>query len=163
MVELKTVLEKFGKQGEKTGWTYIHIPGAKAAKLSKLKTSFRVKGFIDKIAIHQMAILPMGDGNFILPVNGNLRKILKKKHRDPVVIRLDFDPEALLPDEDFLACLYELPKAVKMFESLPKGHQNYFTNWIRSAKTQNTKANRIAKAIDALNRSLGYGEMIREK
>jgi hypothetical protein len=44
---------------------------------------------------------------------------------------------------------------------LPKSHQKYFSNWIESARTESTKAKRIAQAVNALSIGLGYGEMMR--
>ena len=163
MIRFKILLEKFEKKGEKTGWTYIPVSAERAHKLNNQKTAFRVKGSIDQHTIAQTSLLPMGNGDFILPINGEMRRAIKKKHGQEVIVQLDFDPEELQPDEDFLVCLHELPKALKNFEALNKGHQNYFTNWIKSAKTPTTKANRIAKAMSALQRSMGFGEMLREK
>ena len=80
-----------------------------------------------------------------------------------VTLKISLDKSEFLPDQDFLDCLYELPNAVKAFEALPKGHQNYFTKWIQTAKTAQTKANKIAMAIDALSRGLKFNEMLREK
>ena len=39
--------------------------------------------------------------------------------------------------------------------------QTYFSKWIESAKTEETKANLIARAVTALSRKLGYPEMMR--
>ena len=69
MIEFKARLEKFGAYKDKTGWTYITIPAAKASLLAQQKTSFRIKGTIDQHAIKQVAILPAGEGDFILAVN----------------------------------------------------------------------------------------------
>ncbi|HTM92770.1 MAG TPA: YdeI/OmpD-associated family protein, partial [Flavisolibacter sp.] len=58
-------------------------------------------------------------------------------------------------------CLQDEPEAFEYFNSLPKGHQNYFTNWINSAKTDPTKAKRIAATLNALNKKWDFGQMIR--
>ncbi|HVF97457.1 MAG TPA: YdeI/OmpD-associated family protein, partial [Flavisolibacter sp.] len=47
------------------------------------------------------------------------------------------------------------------FESLTKGHRLYFSKWIESAKTEPTKAKRIAMAVNALAKGWGYPEMMR--
>jgi hypothetical protein len=49
------------------------------------------------------------------------------------------------------------------YQKLTQGHKNYFTKWIGSARTAPTKAARIAMALDALSRGLGFAEMLREK
>jgi uncharacterized protein YdeI (YjbR/CyaY-like superfamily) len=60
-----------------------------------------------------------------------------------------------------MECLQDEPEALNYFNSLNKGHQNYFTNWINSAKTDPTKAKRIAATINALNKKWDFGQMIR--
>lgn len=161
--EIKGVLERFDKKGEKSGWTYILIPAVKAQALSKARNTFRVKGLIDQHAIRQVALVPMGDGDFILPVNGEMRRAIKKSKGAPVLLRLQRDPSELLPDRDFIDCLAEDLHALANYEKLTQGHKNYFTKWIGTAKTEPTKASRIALALDALSRGLGFAEMLREK
>lgn len=163
MIEIKGILEKFEKQGEKTGWTYLSIPAVKARAICAINTTFRVKGFIDHHPIRQIAVLPMGDGNFILPVNGEMRKAIKKLKGAGVVLRLEYDPSPIEADADFLECLAEFPKARAHYLALKQGHKNYFTKWLSTAKTEGTKSNRITMAIDALSRGLRFDEMLREK
>lgn len=163
VTEIKGLLERFGKKGEKSGWTYVLIPAIKAQALSKARNTFRVKGFIDQHAIRQVALVPMGDGDFILPVNGEMRRAIKKSKGAPVLLRLQHDPSELLPDRDFIDCLAEDLHALANYEKLTQGHKNYFTKWIGTAKTEPTKASRIAMALDALSRGLGFAEMLREK
>ena len=163
MIEIKGILEKFEKQGEKSGWTYLLIPAVKASAISKIKTIFRVKGFIDDFPIKQIAILPMGEGDFILPVNQEMRKAIGKAKGATVTLLVQYDPRPIKPEGDFLECLAEFPAAKTFFLSLTQGHKNYFTKWLSTAKTEHTKSNRIALAIDALSRGMGFGEMLREK
>jgi uncharacterized protein YdeI (YjbR/CyaY-like superfamily) len=58
-------------------------------------------------------------------------------------------------------CLADDPHALDFFNTLPRGHQNYFSNWIESAKTSETKVKRISQAVQGLAMRMGYGEMIR--
>jgi uncharacterized protein YdeI (YjbR/CyaY-like superfamily) len=60
-----------------------------------------------------------------------------------------------------MACLDDEPAALAFFITLPKGHQQYFSNWIESAKTIDTKTKRIMQAVAGLAMGLGYGEMVR--
>lgn len=162
MIRFTTVLKKFGQQGEKTGWTYIEIPEAIAAKIKKgQKTSFRVKGKIDEYKLNQVATIPMGGGDFIIAVNAEMRKGIGKKQGMQVVVQLEEDKSAFRFSEDFLECLADEPKAKEYFGSLPGSHQKYFSKWIDSAKTIDTKAKRIAMAVKALSLKMGYAEMIR--
>lgn len=161
MIVFTTTLQKFGQQGEKTGWTYIAISAALAKKLKDEKKSFRVKGKIDDHVIKGVAVLPMGGGDFILPVNGEMRKGIRKQKGAVVQVQLEVDTTEIIPPEVLIECLKDEPGALAKFNSLTKGHQNYFTKWINSAKTEETKARRIAHTINFLAKGKDFGEMLR--
>ena len=57
--------------------------------------------------------------------------------------------------------LNDEPGAFEFFKTLPGSHQRYFSKWIDSAKTEPTKAKRIAQTVNALAKNLGYAEMLR--
>ena len=160
----ETRLLKFGKMGEKTGWTYFNIPAALARKIAPAtKKSFRVKGKIDKMEIRQSSLLPMGDGNYIFPVNGAMRKILNKKNGDKIQVVLQLDKEKIKIDSLLLDCLADEPEALKQFNAMPKSHQKYYSKWIESAKTEPTKIKRIALAVSTLAQKMNYSEMIQSQ
>ncbi len=162
MVKFETTLLKFAQQGEKTGWTYILISKKIAAQLKPTtKKSFRVKGKIDEVIIEGVAVLPMGDGNFILAVNAAIRKNIKKIVGAKVMVELEQDNTPLKINTDLLDCLNDEPQAFVFFKSLAQSHQKYFNNWIESAKTEATKAKRIAASVNALANKWDYGLMIR--
>ncbi|MEZ4689750.1 MAG: DUF1905 domain-containing protein [Ignavibacteria bacterium] len=61
MITFNTIIKKFSKKGEKTGWTYVEIPVEEAQKIYPgNKKSFRVKGYLDDFKITQTALIPMG-------------------------------------------------------------------------------------------------------
>lgn len=162
MIRLVTEIKKFTKQGEKTGWTYVEIAAAAASVLKPgYKKSFRVKGKLDGVKIKALALLPMGEGNFILPLNATLRKALQKRGGDQVDIFLEVDDKPLDPPSDLMLCLKDEPEALHFFQSLAKGHQNYFGKWIDSAKTDVTRGKRIAHTVNAMLARKDYGAMIR--
>lgn len=162
MQSFTALLEKFGSKGEKTGWTYFTVPPDVSDVLCPgQKTSFRVLGTLDSFPVKAIALLPMGDGTFIFVVNADMRRGIRKEAGSRVQVQLAFDDDPQLESADFLACLDDDSVALAFFNTLPKGHQNYFSRWIESAKTMETKANRIAKAVHGLSMRLGYGEMIR--
>ncbi|HYK43555.1 MAG TPA: YdeI/OmpD-associated family protein [Parafilimonas sp.] len=164
MVKFTTTILRFSEQGEKTGWTYIEIPADIAQKiLPNNKRSFRVKGKIDAHTIKGVALMPMGGGNFIMPLNASMRKGIGKRKGATVTAQLELDDTPLAIDKDLMACMNDEPAAIKYFNSLPKSHQNYISNWIRSAKTEPTKTKRIAMAVSALSRNMGFVEMLREQ
>ena len=162
MTKFSATLLKFASQGEKTGWTYILIPANLLAKINPgVKTAFRVKGALDDYLIKQVALMPMGDGSFILPVNSEMRKGLGKRKGDKVMVSITVDTEALQPPADFMDCLADEPAALSYFNTLTMSHRNYFGKWIQSAKTETTKVKRMAQAIKALSLKQGFPEMLR--
>ena len=162
MIHFNAVIKKFNEQGEKTGWSYIEIPEEIASKIKPgYKKSFRVKGSLDNYAIERTSLLPMGGGSFIIPINATIRKALGKRKGAVIKASLAEDARDVEINKTFLICLADEPKALEYFNSLPRGHRNYFSKWIDSAKTEETKANRIARAVTALSRKLGYPEMLR--
>ena len=162
MTRFTAILKKFAKNGDKTGWTYLEIPAAIAAKLKPgMKQTYRVKGLIDKHAIAQTAILPAGDGTFILPVNAGMRKAIGKKQGASVQVSLEEDTQVYAMNADFADCLADLPAAQEFFGSLAPSHRRYFSKWIDDAKTEETRARRIAASLNALERRMNYSEMIR--
>lgn len=162
MIKFTALLEKFGKKGEKTGWTYFMIRAEQTKKINPgVKTSFRVKGKLDNFPIKGIAIIPMGEGDFIMPVNAEMRKGIKKQKGEKISVQIELDTAELKLSEDFIACLKEEKEAKAFFEKLPKSHQNYYSKWIESAKTTETKAKRIAQSINGFKMKMNYPEMIR--
>ena len=162
MLRFNTTILQFDEQGEKTGWTYIRIPGELASKLNpENKKTFRVKGKLDEHEIRGMALLPMGNGDYIMALNGELRRKLRKGKGASLKVELEFDEKPLAISTDLLDCLKDEPKALANFRSLNKSHQGYFSKWIQSAKTSSTRAKRIAMAVDALAKGFGFPEMLR--
>lgn len=163
MIKFTTTILKFNEQGEKTGWTYIEIPADIAQQIKpNNKKSFRVKGKLDNYKIQGVALIPMGDGNFIMAINAIMRKAIGKQKGAMLNVTIEEDKTPLKLNEDFLTCLNDEPAALKYFNSLAGSHRNYFSKWIDSAKTEQTKTKRIAMAISALSRGLGFSEMLRE-
>lgn len=162
MVEYTTTILKFDKKGEKTGWTYIEVPADVAQQLKPgNKKSFRVKGKLDNHSIKSTALLPMGEGGFIIPINAKHRKGIGKRHGALLHVQLEEDKTAIKLDAELTACLDDEPLAKKFFSEMPKSHQNYFSSWIAGAKTEATKTKRIAQTINAMIRKQNFGEMLR--
>jgi hypothetical protein len=162
MVEFSTTILQFAEKGEKTGWSYVSIPPDVAEKLKPgFRKSFRVKGKLDNYPIARQAILPMGNGEFILPLKAAVRKALHKNKGAMIKLILEEDNRALKVSAELLECLSDSPKAEKKFKALPVSHQMYYSNWIESAKTIGTKAKRIGLTIVAMEKNLTYGEMLK--
>lgn len=161
MITFTAILQKFDEHGDKTGWTYIEVPADIAGQLNPTdKKAFRVKGKIDSYIIEGAGLIPMGGGSYILAVNAPIRKAIKKNKGAMVKVQLALD-KPYKPSQELLDCLADEPAALQFFSSLPGAHQNYFSKWVESAKTEATRAKRIAMTVSATSKKWGFSEMIR--
>ena len=162
MINFRTTILKFNSQGEKTGWTYVEISAELADKLHPgNKKSFRVKGKLDAHPIKGVSLLPMGEGIFIMAINGAMRKSIGKQKGALVQVQLKIDKMPYQQDTALMECLADEPAALSNFKSLPKSHQNYYSKWIDSAKTPTTKTKRIAMTVNAMFKKMDFGQMLR--
>jgi len=165
MITFTTLIHRFEKMGEKTGWTYVDVLSDIAEQLKLgTKKSFRIKGLLDKVPIQGIALLPMGDGNFILPLKASLRKKLGKGAGAILQLSLEEDKDFKISvPEDLSSCLQDDTLAQQNFNDLPVSQQHYFINWINNAKTSTTRIKRIALSLDAMQKKIDYGQMIRNQ
>jgi len=162
MVQFTTTILQFSSQAEKTGWSYIKIPSAIAQKLKPdNKKTFRVKGRLDDHEIKGVSLMPMGEGDFIMAVNATMRKAIRKNKGAKLSVQIEIDNKKPQPPAALIECLKDEPDAHAFFKSLSASHQNYFSNWIKSAKTEGTKAKRIAHSVTALSKKFDFGQMLR--
>ena len=164
MIEFTTTILQFAEQGEKTGWSYIDIPADLAQQLKPgNKKSFRVRGMLDAFAVSGMALMPMGNGNFIMALKADIRKSIHKNKGAMLHVKIeeDADYKVEMP-EDLKACFDFEPEAFDFFNSLVKSHREYFIKWIDGAKTDETRAKRIINTVNAMLRKWSYNTMIRE-
>jgi Domain of unknown function (DUF1905)/Bacteriocin-protection, YdeI or OmpD-Associated len=163
MIDFNAIILQFAEQGEKTGWSYIEIPSDLAQQLKPgNKKSFRVRGMLDGLPVQGMALMPMGDGNFIMALKADVRKGIHKNKGAMlhVSIEEDTDYKVEVP-EDLKECFDFEPEALDFFNSLPKSHRDYFIKWIDGAKTNETRSKRIINTVNAMLRKWNYGQMLR--
>jgi hypothetical protein len=163
MVEFDAIMLQFAAQGEKTGWTYIEIPAGLAQQLKPgNKRSFRVKGALDNLAIAGIALMPMGNGNFIMALKADIRKGLRKNAGAILHVKIEpHDDFSITMPDDLQECFDFEPEAFDFFNGLAKSHRDYFIRWINSAKTEETRAKRIVNTVNAMLRKWDYGQMMR--
>ncbi|MEP7265587.1 MAG: YdeI/OmpD-associated family protein [Bacteroidota bacterium] len=162
IVIFKTTILKFGKMGEKTGWTYINVPADVAEQLMpSQRKSFRVKGKLDQWKFEGIALLPMGDGDFIMTLNAVARKGIGKRNGAEVLVELQTDHKEQQLNKVLMECLEDETVALTHFNSLTKSHKFYISKWIDSAKSEETIARRIGYALDALNQKKGFPDMMK--
>ena len=160
--------QRFDQKGEKMGgatlgWTYIDIPiDVSEALKPDQRTSFRVKGTLDAFAIELIALIPMGQsGGFIMAVNAAMRRRIRKEAGAMVRVELAVDNDPMLLSADLMTCLADNPAALNFFDTLTNSHRNYFSHWVESAKTSETKTKRVAQAVTRPSMGLGYPEIVR--
>jgi hypothetical protein len=165
MVDFTTIILQFGEQGDKTGWTYIEIPYDIAQQmLPGNKRAFRVKGLLDSHEVSGMSALPHGEGNFILALKKEICKAIRKTRGAMLRVQLEHDKDFKIEmPEDLTECFEFEPDGFAFFSGLSKSHQGYFIKWINDARTEQTRANRIANTINAAARRMDYGLMLREQ
>ena len=161
MIKFTATILKFDKQGEKTGWTYIIIPSEMAQQLYPgNKKSFRVKGKLDAYAIDGVALIPMVEGDFIMSLNAVMRKNTGKTKGALLIVEITVDKKQYQLNAALIDCLADEPEALAYLKSLPTSHQNYFSKWIETAKTEPTKTKRIAMVVNALAKKWAYPQML---
>jgi hypothetical protein len=162
MIRFTAQIHKFDKMGEKTGWTYIIVPAELASELhGENRRSFRVKGKLDQHKIASVALLPMKEGGFIMPLNAAMRKATGKSKGMKIDVQLEADTSEKPLSKELLECLKDEPAALQFFQSLTNSHKRYFSNWVDSAKTPGTQATRIAHCVNYLSMQKNFSTMLR--
>ena len=118
---------------------------------------------LDAFAVAGMALMPMGNGNFIMALKADVRKGIRKSKGAvlKVLLEEDVDYKVEIP-KDLADCFEFEPDALMQFNKLPKSHRDYFIKWINSAKTNETRAKRVVNTVNAMVRKWDYPRMIRE-
>lgn len=156
LVDKQYLLEKFPG---KSGWTYAEIPEIQIG--NRAFGMLKVKGSIDGFDIANSHLMPLGNGNLMIPVKTEIRKKIKKEAGDWVHIILYSNDEPLVTPEDFLLCLNDEPEALRFYRSLNENEQQDYIKWIFSAKAEQMKVERIAKTLDRLAKNQKYDDKIK--
>ena len=132
-------------------WTFVEIP-----EIPMPKTPFgmlKVKGKIDNYEFSNVHLMPIGNGHIGLAVKSEIRKKIKKQAPDIVHITLYEDNTPLIIPEELLLCMENEEGLLDKFEKYKHGQKKAFIDWINSAKTEQTKANRFAKTITMIQKN----------
>ncbi len=146
------------------GWAYIEVPRAIADQLNPdYKQVYRVRGEIDGQVFSGLALMPKGEGDYMLAINGRMRKALKKGVGDMLFLRLEEDKDFTIemPEALEVCLLDDEANLMARFMALAKSHRNYFIKHINEAKTEPTRIKRIAMTVEAMTLGLDFGAMIR--
>jgi Domain of unknown function (DUF1905)/Bacteriocin-protection, YdeI or OmpD-Associated len=146
LVDNHYTLEKYPGKG---GWTFALIPEIPQDKKSHFGW-VKVSGTIDGYEIKRINLMPSGKGQLFLSVKAEIRKAIRKQAGDSVHIILYPDLEPLDIAKEWLECLAEESKAYDFFKSLKESEQKFYLDRIYSAKTDETKVNRMGECMDKL-------------
>jgi hypothetical protein len=98
--------------------------------------------------------MPMGNGNLFLPVRAEIRKKIKNKPATQCMLFCMKIRNRWMYLKN-CCCVYKMnPWHFEFFEKLSESEKKYYIQWIYSAKKEETKINRMAKAINRLQRGL---------
>ncbi|MBK3516548.1 YdeI/OmpD-associated family protein [Carboxylicivirga marina] len=147
LVDKPYTLQKFPGKG---GWTYAEITEVKPDKHAWFNW-IKVHGFIDDYELKHARLMPLGNGNMMLPVKAAIRKAIGKQEGD--IVRIKLFPDNLPVDipQEIIEC-FELEDN-RLLEALKKettNQQQEFISWIYEAKKEETKVKRIIKMMDYL-------------
>lgn len=146
LVNKKYLLEKYPGKG---GWTYAAIPEIMQDKHAPFGW-VKVRGSIDDYELKNFKLMPMGNGRLFLPVKKEIRNKIGKKVGDWVKVVLYPDNSTTEIPDELLDCLREDPTAYNNFIQYTDGQQKEFIDWIYSAKTEETKVERIVEMLNKL-------------
>ncbi len=157
LVDKTYLLEKFPEKG---GWTYTIIPEIQPDKHAPFGW-VKVRGSIDGFEINNFRLMPFvaGTGQLFLPVKAEIRKKIKKQAGDYIHVILYPDNEPWIVPEELLVCLQDDTEALQFFNSLQEEEQQKFVKWIYSARTDQTKVDRIAKTLTVLSKQQKFADL----
>jgi hypothetical protein len=140
------LLEKFQGKG---GWTYATLPAVPPNKKSYFNW-VKVNGTIDDFELKNFSLMPMGNGKLFMAVKAEIRKKIGKKAGDWVHIILYPAQAPIDTHKDLLLCLEDEPAAHKTFLSYTENEQKVYIDWIDSAKSEESKIERMAETVNRL-------------
>lgn len=165
MVDFEGTILRAETQGAAmVGWAYVDVPRAIANRIKPdYKQVYRVRGELDGQFFKGMALMPKGEGDYFLAINGAMRRALKKGVGDRLTMRLEADTDFIIemPDDLEVCLLDDEADLLGRFMALAKSHRNYFIKYINDAKTEPTRTKRIAMTVEAMALELDFGAMIR--
>lgn len=116
---------------------------------------------MDDVKLERQAVFPVGEGNYIITLNADLRKKLGKKAGAMVKLKIELDTRGAAKSAELMDCLKDDAVAKARFESMTMAHQNYFHTYILTAKTVATKTARVVNTLNAMHQKQNFSEMIR--
>jgi uncharacterized protein YdeI (YjbR/CyaY-like superfamily) len=129
--------------------TFISVPKEVMAKLTTRKR-LPVKIRINQYE-YRSTIAPMG-GEYVIPVRKEVREAAGVSGGDAITVSLepDLQPRIVSVPDDLARSLRTHQGAKAAFEAMSYTHRKEYVQWIEGAKRPETRAKRVAQAVDRL-------------
>ena len=131
------------------GGAFVEVPFDVEATFGAKKP--RVRAMIDGVPYRGL-LTRMGTDYHMLIILKGIREQIGKTFGDEVTITVepDTEPRLLEIPKDLLKELKKDKEAKTLFDKLSYTHQKEYVTWITEAKREETRQNRILKAIEML-------------
>jgi predicted FMN-binding regulatory protein PaiB len=135
-------------------WTYFTVPFNVAEKFGS-KGQVKVSGTINGFPFRS-SLFPRGNGKHYMVVNRAVREGANAKAGDTIRVALERDtaPRLVKVPRDLARALAAHPNAKARWDKLAYSHRKEYVEAIEEAKKPETRARRIAKAIEQLERAV---------
>lgn len=137
-----------------SAWTYnIVIPDSKDIKGKW--GDIKVSGTIDGYEFKNMNLAPRKGLDMYMSVNADIRKAIKKKGGDLVVVSMQKDSDNKLSDEDDIIECFRDAEILTKFKSLDEEERTSILKEILSQNEENSQEKKILLAIKKLGSKTG--------
>lgn len=121
---------------------------------------FYVKGDIDGHYFKMVKLIKLKDGSFLFPVPTDIRIKMKKKAGDGVNLHIRKDRLYHGIHDDLMMVLFDEPQeAISFYVCLGDMGKHRFHEWIYTARTDEERAMRIGKMLNAMRDKQTFKEM----
>lgn len=136
-------------QGSIGGGAIVKIPFDVEKEYGKKRV--KVKATFDGIP-YRGSIVRMGTPYHCLGIRKDIRERIGKNIGDVVAVTIaeDTEPRVVVVPADFQTALGENAESTAFFKKLSYTHQKEYVRWIEDAKKEQTRINRIQRAIEML-------------
>ena len=117
------------------------------------RTQVKVRGTIDG-APYRSSIQPLGDGSHAMIVTKAIMNDIGKAPGETVHVVMEADTEervVSVPDDLQQALAYD-HQAKSTFDTFSYSQRKLYVDWIKGAKSPETRVNRIQKAVEKISR-----------
>jgi hypothetical protein len=137
--------------GASGGAAFVEVPFDVEKAFGSKKP--KVKAMIEGVP-YRGILTRMGGPNHILIILKGIREQIGKTFGDEIkiTVELDTEPRVIEVPEDLMKALKKEKTARSVFDALSYTHRREYVMWINEAKREETRKNRIVKAIEMLKK-----------